>query len=265
MSTNSPSAGLCDTFVVPPTPTPAPTSAGTYETTSHTFTVRGLNPDPGYGWTWWDVTITVGPWLPGSEPAALDDAWQQVSRRTPVPLTSGKHQELGRSTRGFDPLDDLPSQCLDSSQAAFLFGTIAFDRSERGEVSPERRENPPHWLSEEVPQASLLIDPDTPGRVVFVCYTDDLCGYTETGPGDKREPFEPGIILGDSVFHLSVSAVHPFVVAVPDVMRSPDGYAQLSGFTFLLEAFAGIEPCEPTGWCGKTRAPIPTQVGWEQP
>ncbi|MCL2423591.1 MAG: hypothetical protein FWD11_06825, partial [Micrococcales bacterium] len=91
------------------------------------------------------------------------------------------------------------------------------------------------------------------------------CGYAETGPEGFRVPFRTGSGVVDTSYSMSASVAHPFVVAVPDAVTSADEYAELSDFVFLLWSSFGIEPCEPEGWCSKSRDPIPTEVGWERP
>lgn len=143
-------------------PPPAATPAGApYQTMIHVFTVRG-NPkfDSGghlLNGVLWKVTVSVGPWLPGSDQPALEDAWQTVSeKKSAMPLGGGAHKQLGNRT--------VPvRKCLDSRRAAYLFGTVEFeDMTTYGDAVTERVGNP---FILALPEAC---DPDCPpvnGRV----------------------------------------------------------------------------------------------------
>ena len=65
------------------------------------------------------ATFTIGPWLRGSDSAALENAWRQVSGENDMPLVSGTYVPKGGGGEG--------GLRLNSSQAAYIFGSLALE------------------------------------------------------------------------------------------------------------------------------------------
>lgn len=250
------------------------TAGSAYETTAHTFTVSGrvdlvvspntaskvLQPE-------WRVTVSLGPWLRGSDQAGLENAWLQVSGKPGMPLVTGEYGKLVYLALGHDPTQ---LACLDSARAAYLFGTVTFeDVSDPEYVTAERFANPPPYPTYREIGDIYLRSPADPGskerRMLFGCY-GPICGHAKSSTVQPWQAEIP-IVPYPSRDEEGTAGPHPFVVAIPDVFgpQFPDGDPRLSDLVFqVISTSGGIEPrgADVTGTVGTD---IPTQVGWERP
>lgn len=249
-------------------PSPMDVPAGElYQTTSHVFTVRDAakldtNADVLLG-ARWKVTLSVGPWLPGSDQVALENAWRQTSGKTSgMPLAGGKYKQLG--DRGV-PVE----KCLDSRQAAYLFGTVEFeDLTAYGDAVTERVGNsPPYPTSDEIGDLFLLANPDTlDPETIFACF-GHRCGHNVSG-SDPANWINLGIPFVLDNFAADTAGVdalgpHPFIVAIPEVFQPGTSVAdaRVSDYVLQLDCTCSIEPRIDPRVTKSTH--IPTQTSWE--
>ena len=268
-NTASAAAGECSRATSSPRPLTAREDLS-YQTEDHVFMVRGIPRSTGEGGdvegALWRVTVSVFPWLPGSDQSALKDAWNHVSGLNEMPLSTGEYE---RMTLGGHRL------CLDSQRAAYLFGTVSFeDASGLGDVPAERVGNPPPYPTLEDPGYTYLLlsrSEDTRELLLFQCYIDG-CGHTANSDSDDVDNGDPNntsgrvILVSYPVLDATPgSGPHPFVVAVPEVFSEEyhDGENGVSDLTLRLASWGSeIDPAGSDDGLNAVGAEIPTSIGW---
>lgn len=242
-----------------------------YKTSSYTFTVEGLpysKDDGSVQAALWKVTVSLGPWLQGSDHAGLTNAWHQVSENDDaMPLVSGAYGwmiEVIEAGKSFDlELAGNRWGCLDSERAAYIFGTVTFeDATVSSGILPQGTARPSYPPYDEIGSLSLQLyaGPDkTKIDELFGCY-QRLCGMaTDRAPQEVAQTILP---FQRSSNRKLGPGPHPFVVAVPGAANSESGSKEslVSGSVFSLSADAG--QIQPSGHDGRDGSDIPTQLGW---
>ena len=242
-----------------------------YETSTYTFIVVGnarlWDDDSVFDQAQspeWRATVSVGPWVRGSDQAGLDDAWSKVSDIGTMPLPSGPYGETGRVTGGVGEYDVSKAgkfyACLDSQKAAYIFGTITFeDVTEFSKPLPDGYERPDYPNSYEVQDVSLELAPGS-GRdgipSFFGCY-ERRCGHSKKGR-ESDELELPIIHSYSDDNHEGGAGPHPFVVAVPDAFTSDSESLVVDSVLHLTR----LDPIEQDGNHGNFGVDIPTALGW---
>lgn len=224
-------------------PTSSAASMAPYETSDTTFTL-----DNGAGYQL-KATITLGPWLQGSDTAALDSAWHQLSGKIGMPLVSGTYRR--------DYTNNTYSMRLDSAHAAYLFGTITFENLSQGK-DPSDFFSTSQTRYPGLPVGGLALDGQSYGnprdeKFLFYCASKG-CSWND-----------PVVDFGLPVFGPDgKSAPVVFVVAVPQVF-DPDALVDLRHADFVFDCadaggFGGTGGITPGS--GANGNPIPTKIGW---
>ncbi len=243
-----------------------------YETTTYTFVVVGnaqaWDEDSVFDRVqspMWKATVTVGPWVRGSDQPGLSSAWDAVSNTGPMPLPSGPYAYTGMLTRGvgkYDLSHGGKHMCLDSQKAAYIFGTVTFeDATEFSKPLPEGYRRPDYPTSNEIQDVSLELV-SGPDRAAipdfFGCY-EHRCGYSEKIR--EADELELPLIYSYSDENQEGGAgPRPFVIAVPDAF--PSGTSKAPVLASVLRLTNTRQPLEQDGGQGLFSTEIPTKLGW---
>jgi len=201
------------------------------------------------------ITVSVGPWLKGSDSAELDNAWYQLSGEPTMPLTSGTYDPpAGRSSWSYH---------LEQREAAYIFGTVKYQN-----LTPDT--DPDDFFVKSPASVAMYdiyllgsgylrpadpfspLDADDISRL-FWCINGHC--YDSGKPSDTIAlPIAPQFDGKNTV------GPTPFVAAVPRVFSAEfaDGDPGFANYRFFVTCAADTA-LPPTG------GEITTKIGWAHP